>query len=95
MFWLALGTAHIREGVAEWSSIYSVCGGGCRAGTYNCSTAALASSSPDSEKELRVYFLARQASELRRLIMDAVGMSNIKMITFVINSAARPQCCQR
>lgn len=36
VLWLISGQrAHIREGVAESSSIYSVCGGGCWAGTYN------------------------------------------------------------
>lgn len=75
MFWLAPGTAHIREGVAEWSSIYSDCGGGCRAGTYNSSTAALASSSPDSQS-LGLIFLHAKAFELR-LVMGAVEMSSI------------------
>ncbi len=48
--------ARIREGVAESSSIYSVCGGGCWAGTYNSNTA---SSSPDSQCTVFVFLLTK------------------------------------
>lgn len=47
VLWLVSGhRARIREGVAESSSIYSVCGGGCQAGTYNSNTDSF---SPDSQ----------------------------------------------
>lgn len=55
MLWLVSGhRARIREGVAESSSIFSVCGGGCQAGTYNSNTD---SSSPDSQCIVFVFLL--------------------------------------
>lgn len=65
VLWLVSGQrARIREGVAESSSIYSVCGGGCWAGTYNSNTA---SSSPDSQCTVFVFLLTK-AFVFRRLV---------------------------
>lgn len=57
VLWLVSGQrVRIREGVAESSSIYSVCGGGCWAGTYNSNRA---SSSPDSQCTVFVFLLTK------------------------------------
>jgi len=46
VLWLVSGHRARIRGVAESRSIYSVCGGGCQAGTYNSNTDSF---SPDSQ----------------------------------------------